>query len=87
MSYLFRVPTTAGPRSRKDWFTQRIVGIPQGQAVLKLAGTWTLAPGANQEDIANAEDSYLGGRDHIVDDATAADLTADGFGAYLTEIT
>lgn len=86
-SYLFRTPSEvdyvqpfaegmrpAGPR----------VPIAVGLCVYRLGGVWYSQRAPTPEQWAAADRSYLGGHVHTVSQAEADDLTAGGYGAYLT---
>lgn len=58
----------------------------RGTTVLKNNGVYTQVRYPYQVDVESADVAYLGGSEYVVDDAEAADLTAAGYGSYLTAI-
>jgi len=63
-----------GPRMPRD------VGL----TVYRLAGLWRQAQYVSVSDAAASDRLYPGGRVHTVAQAAADELTAAGYGAYLT---
>jgi hypothetical protein len=55
--------------------------FPQGQAIVKRNGAWVLEPAVALD---GAQEYFLGGYQHTITDAKAAELTAAGFGAYIS---
>jgi hypothetical protein len=55
-----------------------------GMSLLKTAGVYRQVDGPADEDITAADITYLGGHVYPVTTAEAADLTAAGYGAWLT---
>lgn len=60
--------------------------FPQALSVVKYGSTYEVVNAPAQSVFDTADHVYLGGRDHIVDDAEASLLTAAGYGDYLTEV-
>jgi len=58
----------------------------RGIALLVTGSTVTESRNPTTDEMAAADYTYLGGRDHYITDAEAATLTAAGYGAYLTAI-
>lgn len=57
-------------------------GVPVGQSVVKVDGTYTLTPMPWQgdiQDLTEGTDYFLGGRTYVITDEVAAALDADGF--------
>ena len=57
-------------------------GVPVGQSVVKVDGTYVLMPLPWQgdiQDLTEGVDYFLGGRTYVITDDTAAALNADGF--------
>lgn len=58
--------------------------LPCGRSVLKENGVYSIVDTPRNERVLAAQEVYLGGHEYPVDAATAAALTAAGFGAYLS---
>lgn len=74
------LPTTTGP-ARDLW--KHYGSRPVGQSVLKLDGAYQTIQTPTQLQCAAATELYQGGHDYQIDSATAAALTAAGYGAYI----
>lgn len=59
----------------------RFYTFPEGLALVKIDGTWTIE---NCVNVDIADEFYLGGYEHMISDAKAAELFAAGFGEYIT---
>ena len=70
------------PSERRFW--AHFGAQPTGQTLIKENGTWTATSYPSQERLAAAQDYLLGGHIHTVAQAVADELTADGFGAYVS---
>jgi hypothetical protein len=70
---------------QRDPLTVRI-GYPTGQTVLKVGGFYTthLVHEVSDEMIQAADVAYVGGHDYVISDDEAEDLTAAGYGSYIT---
>lgn len=83
--YEFRTPTVkegpTGPTRLDQFYT-----LERGVTVLKNNGIYTLERYPLSSQVTDADIAYIGGHVYTVDDDEAADLTAAGFGEYLTEI-
>lgn len=56
----------------------------QGVSLVKKAGIWSTIQGIALEDIIHTYENYfLGGHEYEIDQATADELTAQGFGQYI----
>jgi hypothetical protein len=83
--YTFRTPTIdEGPtgNTRLDQFYT----LPRGITILKVNGKYREERYPLSSDVKNAEIAYVGGHVYTVTNSEAADLTAAGYGDYLTEI-
>lgn len=83
MSYLFVPPTVEegpiGPHRLHQFFT-----LTRGISVLKIAGEYFEVRTPSQDEIDEAEITYLGGHEYVVSNAEASDLTTAGYGSNLT---
>lgn len=61
---------------------ERVVGL----TVLRVGGVWRAAESTSAEEEAAADRLFYGGHYYVLDAASAAELVAAGFGAYLTQI-
>lgn len=75
------LPSTKGP-ARALW--RRYSARPVGRTVLKINGTYGVYDTPTIDQVASASEVYQGGHVYEVDDATAAALTAAGFGDGLS---
>lgn len=83
--YTFRTPTIdEGPTgsTRLDQFYT----LPRGITIFKINGEYYEERYPLSSDVKEAEIAYVGGHVYIVTNSEAADLTAAGYGDYLTEI-
>lgn len=86
MPYTFVTPTVpegpAGGRHRLwDFYT-----LDRGVTVIRQGTKFSSVRFPTQTLLASVDEYWLGGTTHTVSDSTAADLTAAGYGDYLTEI-
>lgn len=87
MPYSFVTPTVPeGPAGGGyirlwDFYT-----LDRGVTVVRQGTKFSQVRFPTQTLLAEVDEYWIGGATHIVSDATAADLTAAGFGDYLTEI-
>jgi hypothetical protein len=79
----FRGPVlTYKPGRPEDlWF----VSMPIGKTVIKKDGQWRTVMSPVDEFLQTCEVVLRGGFVHDIDDELAADLTAAGFGEYISE--
>jgi len=85
MPYRFVTPTVQeAPAGFGPLFYR--VELSRGVSVLKVDGTYTDVRYPSQTELEEADAYYLGGHEYEVSDAVAAELTAAGYGEYLTEI-
>jgi hypothetical protein len=78
-NYTFKTPTVAeGPagRHRLFWFYK----LDRGVTIVKSGGVYSTTRYPLDSDLASYQEVYLGGRNHIVNDATKAALIAGGVG-------
>lgn len=85
MSYLFVTPTVNeapanGPRLFEFYEFRR------GVTVVRVGSSFKNVRFPSQDYLETVDEYWMGGHTHEVSDATAADLTAAGYGDYLTEI-
>lgn len=67
-------------RAHKLWW----VSWPEASgSLLRRDGVWTFMANPSHVDVLTADRALIGGFDNEVDEATAAELTADGFGGWL----
>lgn len=78
----FTTPTTP-ERLGGDAFFSRI-HLDRGVTVLKETGAYREVSDPTPEEVTAADIAYLGGRKYTIDAAEAADLTAAGYGAYIS---
>lgn len=64
----------------------RLTDIGRGISLLINGSTVTESRTPSQDDLASADQYFLGGHNYEVDQATADILIAAGYGAYLTVI-
>jgi len=86
MPYTFVTPTVpegpAGGLHRLwDFYT-----LDRGVTVIRQGAKFSQVRFPTQTLLASVDEYWIGGATHTVSDSTAADLTAAGFGDYLTEI-
>jgi hypothetical protein len=77
--YIFKTPTVReGPAGlhRLFYFYKLDVGI----TIVKSGGTYSQVRYLLDEDLVDYDVVYLGGRDHVVDEAIKAELIAGGVG-------
>jgi len=67
-------------RSSDLWW----VSNPLGQTVVKADGQWRTVVSPSEDFLATCEVVLRGGYQHEISDALAADLTAAGYGDYIT---
>lgn len=85
MPYIFNPPTIKeGPIGGHRLFY--FYTMNRGITVLKNNGVYTQVRYPYEQDIIDADIAYRGGYEYTVDDIEAADLTAAGYGSYLTAI-
>ncbi len=84
--YRLEIPTYDTPFARVGRTLWRFFGLETGRTMIKQSGTWRLVTSPTAEVLNAAEAYYRGGYQNTVDQDTADDMTADGFGAYLFEI-
>ena len=83
MPYLFAPPTQSLPAGRDRLWSR--FHYQSGLALIKSGGFYSQpADVVADEDIAAGDATYLGGHVYLVSDSEAADLTAAGYGAYLS---
>lgn len=77
-SWTFRPPTVdEGPASWENRLFYR-VKITRGITILDSSGTYTAVRFPTRDEIAAATNTYMGGHEYTVDDATKAALIAAG---------
>jgi hypothetical protein len=86
MPYRLSVPTREEgfPTNYPDLW--RHYRIEVGQTLIQEAGTWSLISTPHDDELAAADNFYIGGYEHVVSDEIAAELIADGFESSLEEI-
>lgn len=78
--WTFRTPVVEeGPASWEDRLFLR-VKLTRGITVLETAGVYSAVRFPTQDEIAAATNTYMGGHEYVVDDATKAALIAAGVG-------
>lgn len=91
MGCTFSPPTVDdGPRYRlnadattKSLFSH-FVGPTRGRTILKTGGTYVVSDAPYLDDLLAADVVYYGGHVHPISASEEADLTAAGYGAYIT---
>lgn len=83
--YTFRTPTIdegpTGPTRLDQFYT-----LPRGITILKVNGKYREERYPLSSDVKDADIAYVGGHVYKVSNEEAAELTAAGYGEYLTEI-
>lgn len=86
MPYLFVGPTEkifpVGQHRLFEFFERFDSGI----CLYRLNGVWYEDTFPAQDTLDLADIVYLGGHEYVVDNSTAAELTAAGYGEFLTEL-
>jgi hypothetical protein len=84
--YVFKTPTVReGPAGRHRLFY--FYKLDRGISIAKSGGTYSQVRYPLDEDIADYQEFYRGGYNHIVDDATRAALIAGGVGVTSANFT
>lgn len=83
-SYLFTTPTVQENQAGGGPLFARYK-IDRGVTVLRKDGIYSSYRYPSQQQIAEADEIYMGGTETIIDQATAQALTEQGYGAYITE--
>jgi hypothetical protein len=84
--YIFRTPTVReGPAGGHRLFY--FYKLDRGISIAKSGGTYSQVRYVLDEDIANYQEFYRGGYDHVVNDATRAALIAGGVGVTSANFT
>jgi hypothetical protein len=77
--YIFRTPIVLeGPAGRHRLFY--FYKLDRGISIVKSGATYSQIRYPLDEDLTSYDIVYLGGRDHVVDEATKAELIAGGVG-------
>lgn len=85
MSYRFVTPTVyEGPANGPRLF--QFYEFKRGITVYRTGSTFGEVRFPSQDFLETVDEYWMGGHTHEVSNATAADLTAAGYGDYLTEI-
>ena len=84
--YIFKTPTVReGPAGGGRLF--HFYKLDKGITVVKSGGTYSLVRYLLDEDLVDYDVVYLGGRNHVVDEATKAELIAGGIGVTESNFT
>lgn len=73
-----------GSRGPERCFFRRASALPVGQTVLKESGVYSTVQNPDANRVAAAQAVYLGGHVYEVNATIAAELTAAGYGNYLS---
>lgn len=85
MSYLFVTPTVwEGPSYGPRLFA--FYEFKRGVTVYRVGSQFGEIRFPSQDFLETVDEYWMGGHTHEVSNSTAADLTAAGYGDYLTEI-
>lgn len=83
-NYRFTTPTVPEtPLGQGPLFSR--YELDRGISVLRKNGIYSSYRYPSLNEVLDAEEVYLGGRIHIIDEATKDRLTAAGYGEYITE--
>lgn len=63
------------------WFA----GVTRGKTVVKVGGTWRTVVSPSEDFLATCSVVLRGGYEHQIDQALADELTANGYGEYVSE--
>lgn len=86
-TWTFRTPSVdEGPASWENRLFLR-VKLARGITILDTAGVYTAVRFPTQDEIAAATNTYMGGHEYTVDDATKAALIAAGVGVSESNFT
>lgn len=79
----FTGPFLKVKRGRPDdlWWNYR----PAGQTVIKKDGQWRTIMGPQEDFLRSCEVVLRGGYTHTINETLAAELTAAGYGQYISE--
>jgi hypothetical protein len=84
--YVFKTPTVReGPAGKHRLFY--FYKLDRGISIAKSGGSYSQVRYVVDEDVADYEEFYRGGYNHIVDDATRAALIAGGVGVTSANFT
>jgi hypothetical protein len=84
--YIFRTPIVReGPAGRHRLFY--FYKLDRGISIVKSGATYSQVRYLVDEDLTSYDIVYLGGRDHVVDEATKAELIAGGVGVTESNFT
>ena len=84
--YIFRTPTVEeGPAGGHRLFY--FYKLDKGITIVKSGATYSQIRYPLDEDLANYDMVYLGGRDHVVNDTVKAELIAGGVGVTESNFT
>lgn len=81
MPYRLNVPTYDKPLGETGLW--RFVNLNAGSTLVKTAGHWSVTTSPGTDELTAAQSYYRGGYQYTVSDIVAAELIADGFGAYV----
>lgn len=81
-SYRLNLPATDRAFDSHGLF--RWFKFPVGNAIVRRGTSWAFHPAISDSDVAGADQYFLGGHDHIIDQATRDSLVAAGFGAFVS---
>ncbi len=85
MPYIFTPPTQSyGPAGGHRLFAY--YKLDHGLTVVNMKGVYQLYESPSQDLLEEADEYWMGGRNHTVTDDVAQRLTDAGFEDYLTEI-
>lgn len=80
--YHLNVP--ASERAMESHGLFRWFKFPVGNALVRRGTSWSVLPAVSDSDVEGADQVFLGGRNHLIDQATRDSLVAAGFGAYVS---
>jgi hypothetical protein len=84
--YIFKTPTVEeGPAGGHRLFY--FYKLDKGVTIVKSGSTYSQIRYPLDEDLANYDMVYLGGRDHVVNDTVKAELIAGGVGVTESNFT
>jgi hypothetical protein len=61
-------------------------GIHRGITIMRINGIYSTYRYPSQTEILQAEEVYMGGHEYIIDEHTKNELTAQGYGEFITAL-
>lgn len=81
MPYRLHVPTYDKPLGETGLW--RFVNLNAGSTLIRATTTWAVTTSPGMDELNAAQNYYRGGYEYVIADDIAAQLIADGFGAYV----